>query len=149
MSNAETNYNERKNRIESSEQSMSIRYKNIIGFEYCPTLYQSCLDDSKRKTITRWRLSSHKLRIETGRYSRPFIERENRLCKLCNVGGNELLNLYKEQFSFLSSVFFVYSWMNLRVRFSKQDNKYIYIIVLPIWVCRYYLQKKPQKTGQK
>ena len=92
--NAEANYNERKNRIEASEQSMSIRYKNIIGFEYCPTLYQSCLDDVKRKIITRWRLSSHKLRIETGRYSRPFIERENRLGKLCNVLEDEIHAVY-------------------------------------------------------
>ena len=88
--NAEVNFNERKNRIETSEQSMNIRYKNIIGFEFCPTLYHSCLDDAKRKIITRWRLSSHKLRIETGRYSRPFIERENRLCRLCNVMEDEI-----------------------------------------------------------
>ena len=80
--------------ITGSHKRYTIMYKNIIGFEYCPTLYQSCLDDVKRKIITRWRLSSHKLRIETGRYSRPFIERENRLCKLCNVLEDEIHAVY-------------------------------------------------------
>ena len=92
--NAETNINERRSKIETSEQSMCIRYKTIIGLEYCPTLYQSCLDDTKRKMITRWRMSSHKLRIETGRFSRPFIERKDRLCQVCSVIEDEEHALY-------------------------------------------------------
>ena len=92
--NAETNFNDRKNRIETSDQSMCVRYRNMIGFEHCTTLYQSCLDDAKRKTITRWRLSSHKLRIETGRHSRPVIDRENRLCQMCNSVEDEIHAIY-------------------------------------------------------
>ena len=80
---------ERKRRIEDSEQVMCVRYKTMIGLGDCPALYQSCLDDSKRKTITRWRLSSHKLKIETGRYCRPQIEREHRLCQVCKVVEDE------------------------------------------------------------
>ena len=92
--NSETNIHERKSRIETSDQSMYVRYRNIIGLEHCPALYQSCLDDQKRTTITRWRLSSHKLRIETGRHSRPFVEREDRLCQFCNVVEDEVHAIY-------------------------------------------------------
>ena len=86
--------NARKERIDNSDESMCTRYKTICGIEPCSMLYQSCLDDTKRKTITRWRLSSHKLRIETGRYSRPYTERENRLCQICNVVEDESHAIY-------------------------------------------------------
>ena len=41
------------------------------------------------KIISRWRLSNHKLKIETGRYTPPIIERRNRVCNLCGVLENE------------------------------------------------------------
>jgi hypothetical protein len=87
--NAETNITDRKMRIERSEQSMCVRYRTMIGMSYSETLYNSCLDDTRRITITRWRLSSHRLKIETGRYTRPITERENRLCDVCNVIEDE------------------------------------------------------------
>ena len=92
--NIESNMIERRRRIETSDNTMCVRYKTIVGFEHCSTLYQSCLDDTKRKTITRWRLSSHKLRIETGRYSRPFTQREDRKCILCDVVEDEAHAIY-------------------------------------------------------
>ena len=88
--NSDRNKSERRLRIETSEQSMCVRYRGIVGLEHCSTLYDSCLDDRRRKTITRWRLFSHKLRIETGRYSRPFTERDQRVCKLCKVVEDEV-----------------------------------------------------------
>ena len=45
-------------------------YLNIQNFE-------------NRKILSNIRMSSHKLKIETGRYTN--IERENRLCELCNM----------------------------------------------------------------
>ena len=33
----------------------------------------------------KFRTSSHCLMVETGRYSRPKIKRENRICTLCNT----------------------------------------------------------------
>ena len=92
--NCVNDVNTRKARIENSVESMGTRYRTICGIEPCSMLYQSCLDDTKRKTITRWRLSSHKLRIETGRYSRPYTERENRLCQICNVVEDEIHAIY-------------------------------------------------------
>ena len=40
--------------------------------------------EHKRIEFTRYRLSSHNLKVETGRWGR--VERENRVCS-CNVGG--------------------------------------------------------------
>ncbi len=42
-----------------------------------------------RKCITRIRLGTHGLRIETGRYGRNRVERNQRLCPLCNTGDIE------------------------------------------------------------
>ena len=38
-----------------------------------------------RKLYCSFRLSAHDLEIERGRYSRPYVPVENRICKLCNV----------------------------------------------------------------
>ena len=40
----------------------------------------SVLEDDLRIPFTRLRVSSHRLRIETGRWARPAIDRERRLC---------------------------------------------------------------------
>ena len=61
---------------------------------FSETLYNSCLDDTKRTTITRWRLSSHRLKVETGRYTRPITARENRLCDVCRVVEDEYHAIY-------------------------------------------------------
>ena len=92
--NSTSNINERKTRIETSEQTMCERYRTKIGLSHCPTLYNSCLDDEKRTVITRWRLSSHKLKIETGRYTKPKTEVEYRLCKICFVVEDEHHAIY-------------------------------------------------------
>ena len=51
------------------------------------TLYYNFADDRFRAAITRWRLSNHKLQIETGRYN--GTPRENRKCYTCNADENE------------------------------------------------------------
>ncbi len=45
----------RKAKVINSGQSMCTRYTTIVGTNYCHVLYQSALQDSKRKIITRWR----------------------------------------------------------------------------------------------
>ena len=47
------------------------------------------INDYYRKIITRWRLSNHKLKIETGRYSRPIVQRVNRVYSICNILEDE------------------------------------------------------------
>ena len=74
---------------------MCIRYRTLIGFSYSNILYQSNLDDEVRKTITRWRLSSHKLRIETGRYTVPKTLIAERKCRICKILEDENHSIYK------------------------------------------------------
>ena len=42
-----------------------------------------------RKNITRFRISAHHLRIETGRYTRPVTLLQDRVCRSCNVIEDE------------------------------------------------------------
>ena len=48
-----------------------------------------CNTRSYRKVLTQLRLSSHSLRIQTGRYGRNREERRERLCNVCNSGEIE------------------------------------------------------------
>ena len=41
------------------------------------------MPEHKRIVITRWRLSNHRLRIETGRYEVPSLAQHLRLCFHC------------------------------------------------------------------
>ena len=87
--NKENNTHLRKQRIDASTQSMTSRYKEISNLQYCDVLYQKFVVERYRITITRWRMSCHKLRIETGRYTRPKTPRNERKCKICNTLEDE------------------------------------------------------------
>ena len=65
------------------------KYYNDMNFMNKSCIYTSLFNDYYRHIITRWRLSNHNLAIETGRYKRPVIERENRICASCNVIEDE------------------------------------------------------------
>ena len=43
----------------------------------------SVTDQTLRKTLTMYRLSDHRLAIETGRHRQTWQPREDRLCQLC------------------------------------------------------------------
>ena len=74
---------------------MCIRYRSIIGIPDSNIfLYSALASDFSRKIITRWRLSSHPLYIETGRHRRPKILRERRLCIVCDIIEDEFHTLY-------------------------------------------------------
>ena len=85
----ENNMMERKDRLQNGETTKMKQYKEITKLKYNKVLYNSFVNDELRTTITRWRLSCHKLRIETGRYTYPITAREERLCKLCLVVEDE------------------------------------------------------------
>ena len=59
------------------------RYREITDVSYVDAIYGQFLREDKRVAITRWRLSSHDLRIETGRYTSPSTPREARTCSKC------------------------------------------------------------------
>jgi hypothetical protein len=48
-----------------------------------------CYNTAHRKAIARFRLSAHKLNIESLRYARPRIEPQDRLCTNCNINECE------------------------------------------------------------
>ena len=79
----------------NSDSTMCTRYKTLIGLGYANTLYNTTLIDTKRKIITRWRLSCHKLKIETGRYTRPKTPIESRKCVICDVLDDEYHALFE------------------------------------------------------
>ena len=55
-----------------------------LNREYTVSSYLSTVTDEKlRKTLTMYRLSDHKLAIETGRHRQTWLPREDRLCQLC------------------------------------------------------------------
>ena len=65
------------------QHSQKLSFYYTIKQHYSPSTY---LDLSRRtpsrKALVKLRISSHELRIETGRYDK--IPREERLCNLCN-----------------------------------------------------------------
>ena len=62
-------------------QKLNFYYK--IKTNYSPSAYLDLTrKNPSRKTLVKLRISSHKLRIETGRYDN--IPRDERLCNLCN-----------------------------------------------------------------
>ncbi len=64
-------------------------YKDFkVSFEAEDYLYD-IKNISHVRFLAKFRLSSHSLRIETGRYERPKIPAEQRLCLLCKSGDVE------------------------------------------------------------
>ena len=85
----ENNITERKIKLQNAETTRITTYKEITNLDYNNALYNSFINDELRITITRWRLSCHKLRIETGRYTYPITPRDERKCKMCLTVENE------------------------------------------------------------
>jgi hypothetical protein len=63
-----------------------IKVKHSIGLENY-LLAVKCF--KKRQYITRLRISSHDLRIESGRYCRPPLPCDSRICLFCDTGDVE------------------------------------------------------------
>ena len=85
--NLKENLQKKKNNIASSNKSMHTRYLQLFPSESNKVLYNSMVDDKKRAIISRWRLSSHSLYVETGR--RVGLERSERRCIICNILEDE------------------------------------------------------------
>ena len=85
----EKNIKKRKSTIENSESTMCSQYRELTNMKEPYILYKSLEDDRLRKIISRWRLSCHKLHIETGRYKVPKVNKVNRICRLCYILEDE------------------------------------------------------------
>jgi exonuclease III len=78
-------------------ESEKLTFFKDIKREYRLSPYLNTIKNINfRKTITKLRISAHKLEIETGRYKRPRLDRELRICRLCDKDmGDELHFLCK------------------------------------------------------
>lgn len=82
-----------KNTFENSTSTMNVTYKKVCGLNYNYILYNSNIDDNQRKIITRWRLSSIPIKIETMRYKK--IPQDQRKCTICLLIEDEYHILFK------------------------------------------------------
>ena len=83
----ENDVKNREMKIINAESGMLQYYASIANAKVKSNIYSNFADDRFRAAITRWRLSNHKLQIETGRYN--GTPRENRKCYTCNAVENE------------------------------------------------------------
>lgn len=59
---------------------------NVFKSEFVLEKYLTCITNEKHRiALTRLRCSAHNLEIEVGRYHYNRTDRQNRLCKLCNM----------------------------------------------------------------
>ena len=80
---------DRQRKILESNASMLQYYASVVDVKSKSSIYTNFIDDRRRSVITRWRLSNHKLFIETGRYRLPYVERKDRQCFECNILEDE------------------------------------------------------------
>lgn len=74
------------------ESSRALFYRNIFGFDF--QFYLKCVNIEKyRIALSKLRLSSHRLSIETGRWNRTDID--NRICPSCNILEDEFHFLFE------------------------------------------------------
>ena len=79
-----------KERIRASERTKFVTYRDLMNpaLEVHPMYRSTDSQERERLTLTKFRLSSHNLAIERGRWTRK--PREERLCPTCNVVQDEL-----------------------------------------------------------
>ena len=73
--------------VRNSNATMCLRYRNLFNLNQTCIIYDSYLNDEIRTILSRWRLSSFDLHVETGRYNKTL--REMRICNLCQDGNIE------------------------------------------------------------
>ena len=64
-------------------------YKTFKSDFTCEQYLNTIKNPVLRRNYTKFRISNHNLMIEHGRYGKPKIPRENRLCLICNSGHVE------------------------------------------------------------
>ena len=67
------------------------KFKTIENYE-CEDYFRQVTNVRHRITLTKLRLSNHKLAIETGRYVRPYKKREERICPICKKDVEDEIN---------------------------------------------------------
>ncbi len=68
-----------------SSQSMSLSGRSMFGRQETGIFVSFFFLSREIRTVAAFRMSAHKLHIETGRHTRPTTPREGRLCTRCNA----------------------------------------------------------------
>lgn len=120
-------------KVRDLAQDKNRHYKYWIYVKMNPKLEPSpFLDriDYVGKCITKFRLGSHKLKIETGRWYRQ--PREERLCPICNVLGDEYHAIYncrdifREDLVLPTRISNIWSYVEVNTLFKRLlDSDYI------------------------
>ena len=79
---------ERWQRSQQGVTTYVTRYHELIVRSFNHIIYDSFIPENLRIIITRWRLSCHNLKIESGRRD-PYIPRQLRLCAHCDTVEDE------------------------------------------------------------
>ena len=114
-----------------NESSRASFYRHICVFQFQPYL-EKVVHKKFRNAISKLRLSSHRLHIESGRWNRPHpTPRENRLCSTCNTLEDEFhfifeCTLYNDERQFLIKPYYRrrYSMFKL-IELFQSSNKNI------------------------
>ena len=83
------------------KKSQKLNFLADLKTEWGQEYYIRSLSFSLRKNITRLRISSHKLPIETGRYNKPPTLREQRFCSYCHDKNNNQPNILGDEYHLL------------------------------------------------
>ncbi len=74
---------------ETKTQSKLQLYRTIKSNYELEDYLQSVRDTKQRRILTKYRLSEHRLAIETGRHRKSWLPREQRVCVHCETGEIE------------------------------------------------------------
>lgn len=91
---ASANKDQKLTRTMNSVSTYHLRYRSLINLKLNHVIYDGFLPEALRIIITRWRLSNHKLRIESDRYVHPKPHRNMRVCRRCGVVEDESHAIY-------------------------------------------------------
>ncbi len=83
---------------ETKTQSKLQFYRTLKSNYELEDYLQSVRDTKQRRILTKYRLSEHRLAIETGRHRKSWLPREQRVCVHCETGEIEthfLLHCHK------------------------------------------------------
>ena len=118
---------------ESINRSHILSSYKFFKTDYVREKYLDILPKVYRTQISKLRLSSHPLRIETGRYGNNRVERSQRHCQICDM------NVVEDEFHFL---FICRRYTHLRKTYIKRT----YYTRPNMQKCVYLLQSGSRKT---
>jgi hypothetical protein len=78
-----------KNIMNKQEEMYSKLKKN---FEYEKYLDQLKYNNKQQQTLTKLRIGNHKIQTETNRYKKSYVQKKERICKMCNTEVEDIFH---------------------------------------------------------